>query len=268
MVTAGPDDGVPVLLLHGFPEHWGSWRRQLPALVEAGYRVVVPDQRGYGRSEKPTAVADYRLSILARDVVALIDWIGVDRIAVVGHDWGGAVAWFVAQQHPERISRIVVLNIPHLQVFRRALRGRAQLARSAYILAFQLPWIPERALGRDRFARMVSALFAHSTKRPFTEDEIAQYRAAWSEPGALSGMLAWYRAAARYPRERPASDRVTQPLLLIWGVQDRALGFEMAAASIARCDRGRLVSLPDAGHFVQHDEPQRVSEEILAFLAE
>lgn len=265
VVTAGPEDGVPVLLLHGFPEYWGGWRRQIDALVGAGHRVIVPDQRGYNLSDKPTRLSDYRRRVLAADVVGLIDWAGVERIALVGHDWGGAVAWFVAQHHPQRVERLIVLNMPHLGVMRRALLGR-QLARSWYVFAFQLPWLAERALGRDGFAQLERAMFANSTAQPFTDDELADYRRAWGQPGALRGMLAWYRAAVRYPLEAPASDRVTRPTLLIWGRQDQALGFELATASLVRCDQARLVVVDEAAHFVQHDAPERVNAEILAFL--
>jgi epoxide hydrolase 4 len=268
-VEAGPPDGPLVVLLHGFPEFWYGWRRQIGPLAAAGYRVLAPDQRGYNLSEKPRGVAAYGLDRLAGDVLGLLDALGRERAFLVGHDWGGAVAWWTAIRHPERIEKLAILNMPHPRVMQRfVLHDKAQRKRSSYIFLFQLPWLPERRMTAKNFASPEAALAKTSRPGTFSEEELARYRAAWSQPGAVHAMLQWYRAALRARPERPESTRVRVPTLLVWGTQDRFLGREMAEPSIARCDPGRLVLLDEAGHWVQHEEPERVSRLLLEFFAE
>ena len=265
VVLAGPPEGQPVFLLHGFPECWYGWRYQIAPLAEAGFRVVVPDQRGYNLSDKPTALRDYTRDVLAADVVGLMDHFEVERGLVVGHDWGGAVGWWLACQHPERVARLAVLNLPHPTVFAKALRSPRQLVRSWYMLLFQLPWLPELILGRDE-ARPLLDVLRHSTwPGAVTAKDLQVYRDAYLQPGALTAMLSWYRAAARQPSARMAHPRLAMPTCLIWGKKDEVLGWEMAAPSMEHCDDGRLFLLEDAGHFVQLDEPRRVVDLLLDF---
>jgi len=267
-VEAGPEDGPLAVLLHGFPEFWYGWRRQIAPLAAAGYRVLVPDQRGYHLSEKPRGVAAYGLDRLAGDVLGLLDDAGRERALLVGHDWGGAVAWWTAIRHPERIEKLAVLNMPHPRVMERFVRrDPAQRKRSSYIFLFQLPWLPERRMRAGNFASPTAALAKTSRPGTFSEDELARYRAAWSQPGAVHAMIQWYRAALRARPERPESTRVRVPTLLVWGTRDRFLGREMAEPSIARCDQGRLVLVDEAGHWVQHEEPERVTRLLLDFFA-
>jgi pimeloyl-ACP methyl ester carboxylesterase len=266
-VEAGPADGRLVILLHGFPEVWHGWHRQIEPLAAAGYRVLVPDQRGYNLSDKPRGIDPYRVDRLAGDVVGLIDAAGRERACVVGHDWGGAVAWWVGVTFPQRVERLALLNIPHPYVMRRhLLHNRAQRRKSWYIFFFQLPWLPELYLRRRDWAAGVRALTATSRPGTFTESDLAFYRQAWSQPGAVTTMIHWYRAALRRPPPRPASPRVKVPALLIWGTGDRFLGQEMARPSIELCDDGRL-ELLDASHWVQHEEPATVNRLLLEFLA-
>jgi epoxide hydrolase 4 len=271
VVEAGPEDGPLVILLHGFPEFWYGWRRQIPALARAGYRVIAPDQRGYGGSEKPAGVRAYRLGTLALDVVGLIQAAGVERAhAVVGHDWGAAVAWWVGIAHPERLERLVILNVPHpsRSVMRAAIRTRpTQLLKSWYIFAFQLPGIPEWLLGRNR-GRLLAGNLRGKDPSSFTRDDRERYREALAQPGALTGMLNWYRAMLRHPPRAPGSNRVTVPTLILWGERDRYLSKELAPLSLAKCDRGRLVTFPEATHWLQHDEAEGVNRELLGFLGE
>ncbi len=220
VVTAGPEDGPPVLMLHGFPEYWGGWSRQIEPLVQAGYRLIIPDQRGYNTSDKPRRVSDYRMDTLALDMVGLLDHFGLERAHVVCHDWGGAIGWWLAQHHEERVDRFCVLNMPHVGVMSRHLLGPRQLKKSWYIFAFQLPRLPERLLLADDCDRLVSVMFANTTTKPFTSDEIAGYKQAWQQPGALRAMVNWYRAAARNLGLRPRNSRVHRPTLMIWGRQD------------------------------------------------
>ena len=263
----GPEDGPLVLLLHGFPEGSNGWRHQVPYLAAAGYRVWAPDQRGYGASDKPERISAYGLDVLADDVTGLIDAAGRRQAAVVGHDWGGAVAWHVARRSPQRVSKLVVLNVPHPSVMRAHLRTNlAQFQRSLYILAFQLPWLPERWLGRQDGRALVRALVATSRPGTFSPDDLAEYRRSWSAPNTIRAMLDWYRAALRHPPARASDSRVSVPTLLVWGAQDRFLGREMAGPSIELCDDGRLVVIESATHWVQHEEPERVNALIDAFV--
>jgi pimeloyl-ACP methyl ester carboxylesterase len=196
VVEAGPASGSPVVFLHGFPEFHYGWRHQIDALAAAGCRVLAPDQRGYNLSDKPRGLAAYSLDALAADVVAALDALGCAKTFVVGHDWGGVVAWWLALTRPDRVAGLVAINAPHPVVMRRALRrDRAQRRRSRYILFFQLPWLPEWRLRRNDFAGLARALTATSRRGTFSPEDLARYREAWRQPGALTAMLNWYRAA-------------------------------------------------------------------------
>ncbi len=267
VVTAGPADGAPVLLLHGFPEFWWGWSHQLGPLVEAGYRVIVPDQRGYNTSDKPARTKDYRLDKLVGDVMGLLDALQLDRPALVCHDWGGAVGWQAILTYPERFRAFVPMNMPHPGVMNRELRTWRQLKKSWYIFAFQIPGIAERLLSANDCQKLVGALFTNTVNRPFTDDDLVRYREAWTQPGAIRGMVSWYRAIARHGASRPPHRTVDLPARMIWGKQDKALGFPMVEPSAAYLTQGDLQVIEEAGHFVQHDCPERVNELLLEFLA-
>src|SRR5512147_1596019 len=152
VVQAGPKSGIPVVLLHGFPEFWYGWRKQITALAAAGCRVIVPDQRGYNLSDKPKGVKAYGVFTLVDDIIGLIDALGYEKVNLVGHDWGAGVAWILAILHPERLHRLSIMNVPHPAVMRRFLmRDLEQIRRSWYIFLFQLPWIPETGMRRDNW---------------------------------------------------------------------------------------------------------------------
>ena len=259
--ASGPKDGPLVVLLHGFPEFWYGWRHQIPALAEAGYRVVVPDQRGYNRSDAPRAVAAYDLDVLVDDVCAVIDATGRARASVVGHDWGAMVAWHLAHAHPERLRRLAVLNVPHPHVFRETLRASPkQLLRSTYALFFQIPALPEWLLGRNDGQGLAALLRWSGRTDTFSDADLDCYRRAWRRPGRLRGMLHWYRAAARRAlRSSPPSTPIDVPTLVVWGAQDVALSRRMAAPSAAMSSRGRSQVLEGATHWVQHDAPTAVN---------
>ena len=176
VVQAGPQSGTPVVLLHGFPEFWYGWRLQIPALVEAGCRVIIPDQRGYNLSDKPEGVKTFSMDELVKDVIGLIDALGYEKVNLVGHDWGAAVAWVVANQHPERLHRLGILNVPHPEVMKRFLkRDLEQLRRSWYILFFQLPWLPEALMRAQDWSAMVRALRDSGKAHTFTDADIEKY---------------------------------------------------------------------------------------------
>jgi pimeloyl-ACP methyl ester carboxylesterase len=265
-VLAGPPDGPPVLLLHGFPELWYGWRRQIPALARAGFRVIAPDQRGYNTSDKPPAVADYRIDLLVDDATGILSALGHERAAVVGHDWGAAVAWRLAARAPERVDRLAILNVPHPQVLLRALWTRPrQLLRSWYMFFFQLPWIPEWLLGRREAAALAGMLRGSSRPDSFSDQDLAVYRQAWLQPGAIASMLAWYRAMIRM-RPAPIDGLIQPETLILWGRRDAALGPELVEPSVARCREAALRWFDEATHWVQHDEARQVNALLIGFL--
>lgn len=266
VVQAGPSYGPVALLLHGLPEFWRAWAGQIDALTAAGYRVWVPDQRGYGATDKPQAVDAYGIETLADDVCALIDQTGRGRVTLLGHDWGGAVSWRVAARNPERIERVVIVNSPHLGVMLAHMaRGRQRL-RSWYMHFFRIPRLPEALLRTRNFRGLEKVLTGANRPGAFSGEELARYREAWSQLGALTAMLNWYRALMRDRSAVQADEVVRVPLLLLWGVLDKALGVEMAAPSVARCEQGTLQTIDGAGHWVLHEAPDVVSLYILAFI--
>jgi pimeloyl-ACP methyl ester carboxylesterase len=251
-VEAG--DGPLVVLLHGFPEFWFSWRHQLEALSTAGFRVVAVDQRGYNLSDKPHGLGAYRIERLAADVAQLIVGLGVERAAaVVGHDWGGGIAWAFAMHYPERLERLAILNAPHPATFVRHLANPAQLRKSWYMFFFQLPWLPEALLRANNFAAI---------RRQLPEPE---YVEALQQPGALTAAINYYRAMFRV---RPAAlrRRFEKPVLAIWGQRDRFFGPDLAVPDPRLVPQAEVKRLSDAGHWVQLDQPERVSELLIAFV--
>lgn len=267
VVVAGPEKGAVVILLHGFPEFWWGWRHQIPVLAEAGFRVIAPDQRGYNLSDKPKDIAAYNLDELAADVIGLIDHFGQDHVYLVGHDWGGAVAWWAATKFPDRFKRMTILNVPHHRVLGRFLRtSREQKRKSWYMYFFQTRWLPELALRAINHRSAVSVLQRSSLPNTFSQEDLTYYRQAWGQPGSWTGMINWYRAAFRGLTQRLPRGKIKVPTLLVWGKLDTALGHEMAQPSIDQCEEGRLVTIEDATHWVQHEKPERVNELIIDHL--
>ena len=267
VVEAGPVDGPPVILLHGFPEFWYGWRRQIDALAGAGFRVVIPDQRGYNTSDKPRGTAAYNIDLLAADVIGLIDHLGVEQAAVVGHDWGAAVTWWAAMRHPSRIERAAVLNVPHPVVMRRELKSNfRQLRKSWYMFFFQIPWLPEALLTRNRCQPLLDSLVKTSRAGAFTPDDLEKYRAAFTQPGAVTAMINWYRAMMRSKTAHIESVRIKVPMLMLWGALDPFLGRELGQPSLDLCDHGRLEFFEQATHWVQHEEPAGINAALLQYL--
>lgn len=265
-VASGPSDGPLVILLHGFPEFWYGWRHQIEPLASAGLRVVALDQRGYGLSDKPAGRQSYLLDTLADDVLGVADALDRKRFRLAGHDWGGIVTWHLAGRDPGRIERAAVLNAPHpATVWRHVATHPDQLARSSYVAFFQLPLLPEWALGAAGFASMRRALATTARPGSFTEDDLARYQDAWAQPGALTAMLNWYRAL---PLQTPpgAPGRIRVPVRVVWGDRDPFLNAGLAEAGLALCDHGEVFHLADATHWVQHDEAERVARLLVEFL--
>lgn len=266
VVQAGPKSGVPVVFLHGFPEFWYGWRKQIPALVEAGFRVIVPDQRGYNLSDKPTGIKNYRLDVLVQDILGLIDALDYEKVNLVGHDWGAEVAWTFAYQHPERLQHLGILNVPHPLVMRRFLaRDPDQIRRSWYIFLFQLPWLPEAGMRANGWRNAVRALRGSGLIHTFTNEDIQKYKEAWSQPGAMTAMINWYRAL-RYELNVPNEMRIRVPTLMMWGMKDFALTHRMARPSMDHVEKGNLILFPEATHWVQLDAAEEVNHYLIDFL--
>ncbi len=293
-VEAG--EGPLVVLLHGFPEFWYSWRRQVEALAAAGFRAVAPDQRGYNLTEKPPGVESYRIGRLGDDVVALIEHLEEESAHVVGHDWGGVVAWHLGARRPERVERLAVLNAPHPAASRRVALRSDQLLRSWYVFFFQLPRLPELALRAFDFAAIERILRRQPVREgAFTDDDVAVYKAALARPGALTAALNWYRAnligrrgspgassggaaadagadadtaGARGHPDGSARHLVEVPTLLIWGERDVYLNPRLSEGLEPWVPDLRVERLPDASHWVQADAPERVSRLLVEFLGE
>jgi epoxide hydrolase 4 len=266
-VEAG--SGPLVVLLHGFPEFWYSWRFQIPILAEAGFRVVVPDMRGYNLSDKPPKVGDYRVEFLARDVERLIGACGSERAAVVGHDWGGVAGWLAAMRHPEVVEKLAILNCPHPNRFLRGLWSPHQLRKSWYMFALQVPAPPERFVQERIFAWFTSN-FRRDPVRPgtFTEEDIRHYAEAMRRPGALTAATNYYRALfSRTPAQnRRLLRKVEAPVVVIWGEEDRYLGVELAQPETSWVANVRVERLPNASHWVQQDSFHKVNALLLEFL--
>ena len=260
-----------VLLLHGFPEFWYSWRHQLRALGNH-FHVVAPDMRGYNLSDKPRSVGDYKISVLVEDILRLIEYFGAKRAAIVGHDWGGSVAWAVAQRHPDRICRLVVLQTPPRAAWRANMTFK-QLCRIWYMFFFQLPRVPEWLIRRKQF-RVFDRLFTRTVYRKgaFTPADIEQYKEAFRQPGALTSAINYYRANVRRiafrPERRLSDPGVSVPTLFIYGEKDFVIlpttvrGIE----SYVQSDY-RELRISDSGHWVQNEAPGTVNEALLEFLS-
>jgi epoxide hydrolase 4 len=255
--------------LHGFPQFWYEWRYQIPALVEAGFRVVAPDMRGYNLSDKPPGVRAYRVGLLARDVEHLILACGERTASVVGHDWGAIVAWIAAMRYPGRVKRLAILNVPHPARFLDGLLSPGQLLRSSYTFFFQIPRLPEAVIRAGDFA-LLRSTFGRDPVRPgaFTAEDIERYVGAMARPGALTATLNYYRALLRNPREMGALlERIEAPVLVIWGERDRSLKRRLAeppplwVPNLLRVER-----LPESSHWVAEDRPREVNTLLLSFL--
>jgi pimeloyl-ACP methyl ester carboxylesterase len=269
VALAGEGTGPLVVLLHGFPELWWSWRYQIPALVAAGFRVAAPDLRGYNLSNQPPLVSDYGIAHLVADIDGLIRALGETKAHVVAHDWGAVVAWELTMRRPERVARLSILNVPHPAVMQRALtRSPAQIRRSWYIFLFQVPHLPELIIQRNDFASVRASLSAGRLVRP-TPEELEPYIDSAKRSDSLRGGVNYYRAALREAPRRwsERSPRIDHEVLVIWGERDLFLGRELATPPKKLVPNARVEFLPEASHWVQVDAPSRVSSVLVPFLS-
>ncbi|AKF07420.1 alpha/beta fold hydrolase [Sandaracinus amylolyticus] len=266
--TAGEGDRV-ALLLHGFPESWFSWRDQMPLLARLGYRVWAPDLRGYGGTEKPKDVRAYRMETLLDDVAGLVDAAKPRELLLVAHDWGGMVGWEFVRRRVRPVDRFVALNIPHPVLMRRALRSNPrQLARSWYMFMFQLPFVPEWYLARGDYRAIKGAFMSMAIDRKrFPKEVLDVYRDNAAQPGALRGMLNWYRAALRHPSPAKGAARVIEtPTLMLWGEEDKALGKELTFGTEDLVRDLTVRYIPEVSHWVQQEAPETVNAMLEAWL--
>jgi epoxide hydrolase 4 len=261
------------ILLHGFPELNFSWRHQMPLLADKGYRVWVPNMRGYGASSKPEGIAAYRLDQLMADVAALIDRgkaeAPADEVMLVAHDWGAVIAWTFAINKVRPLDRLVIMNVPHPKCAERELKHWRQKRKSWYILAFQLPWLPERLLLANDAKAVRGAFFnTAANKDNFARAILNVYARAAQRPGAIRSMLNYYRALVRYPEARAVGDGMVEtPTLVIWGENDLALDIHLLDGMEEWVPNLTLHRLPGISHWVQQDAPDEVNRLLGDWLA-
>jgi epoxide hydrolase 4 len=250
---AGPESGDPVFLLHGFPDAWFGWEAQIRPLADAGFRVIVPDQRGYNLS--------YQMDTLVKDILGLADTLGYKRFNIAGHDFGAMVSWNLALANPDRIKRMVIANVPHPQVMSSYLRTHIkQMLKSWYTIFFQIPGLPEWTVKLNNWRFLTSAMPDN-----LSEEERDRYRTAWHQPGAMKAMMNWYRTFFQLPKSTTQFSKIQAPTLILWGKQDPHLSYEMAELSVKLCDNGQLITFEDATHWVLRDESEAVSQHIVKF---
>jgi epoxide hydrolase 4 len=262
-VEAG--SGPLIVLLHGFPEFWFGWRLQIAPLAAAGFRVVAPDTRGYNLSSRPNGVAAYAADRMADDIRGLIQELGYESAMLVGHDWGGTIAWTMAMKHPDVVDRLAILDAAHPNKLQKGLFKPRQFVRSWYFFFFALPWLPERIVSARRFRFFQR--FLRDARPAYTPEEMDRYVEAWSQPGAATAMINYYRCSVRPPKgTKQQVSQVSAPTLVIWGQRDRFLG-----PTLAEPDRKEVPNLvgverlPDASHWVHHDEAERLTQLLIDF---
>lgn len=271
VAAAGPQTAQPVILLHGFPELALSWRDVMRGLAQAGFRALAPDLRGYGATEKPAT--GYDIATLADDVVALIDHVG-GLAHVVGHDWGGAIAFEVAARHPDRLMSLTAINAPHPEVMAQRVWQPDQLLRSWYMLFFQLPWLPERYVAQDHGRQVMARMRAGAVRKDnFSQDRLAPFAAAFATPALARPPIEYYRAAFRglfvgRPGPRPkAYPKIQAPFRLIWSLRDRALGPALTRGLEPYfVQKPDIVYLTDVGHSAPIEAPERITALVLEHL--
>jgi pimeloyl-ACP methyl ester carboxylesterase len=265
-VEAG--EGPLVVLLHGFPEFWYGWRQQIRPLAAAGFRVVAPDTRGYNLSSKPGGVKAYDVGLLAADIQGLIHERGAGSAMVAGHDWGGSIAWELAMNHPGAVDRLAILNAAHPRKLSQGLHHPGQLRKSWYFFFFDLPDLPETVVHASHWHFLRH--FLRDAHPAFTKDEMNRYIEAWSQEGASTAMINYYRSSVRTPPKRAAAQihPVKAPTLVIWGERDHYLGPELAEPEhddVPNLDH--VERLPNASHWVHHDEHERVTQLLIDFFS-
>ena len=279
VALSGPADAPPVILLHGFPESHRTWRGLAP-LLEDRFRLVMPDQRGFAGSDRPAEVEAYRTDLLVDDIFALAQALGIERFALVGHDWGGAISWPAALRGDPRLERLAIINAPHPVIFQKSvIEDASQRAASQYITAFRTPGFEKAAEAMGWENLFDKSFSGHVDLAIIPPEERAQYVAEWSQPGGFAAMLNWYRASQLIVPppglEVPVPDwvltlfpKVKVPTLVIWGMKDKALLPIQLEGLDTLVEDLRIERIPDAGHFVPWEKPEAVAAVLKPFLGE
>jgi pimeloyl-ACP methyl ester carboxylesterase len=257
VALAGPKDGEPVILLHGFPDFWFCWEKQMKALADQGFRVIVPDQRGFNLSDKPKGIKAYSQEKLATDIIDLAKVLGYDQFNLAGHDFGGLVSWSLASLHPEYVKKMVILSAPHLGASAKYNKSHvSQKLKSWYVLFFQLKLLPESFLRAFDYRILVKNMPAS-----LSAEEIARYKKAWSQPNGIKSMINWYRAFLEDINSKAIRHaQIEIPTHIIWGDQDKYLETGLAELSLDQCSNGKLTIFEDTSHWLMNDEADAVSQ--------
>jgi len=265
VVFAGPEDGKPVILLHGYPEFWYAWRGSMEVLATAGFRVIVPDQRGYNKSDKPSNVEDYRLDELAGDVVGLADALGYEKIFLAGHDFGGLVSWWTLMLHPDRISKFVIINKPH--PYARAEDAKGDETISWYRTFLRMPWLPGYVARVGNWALLAKNLRATSQPGTFPDADLDQFRSAWDRDGAIHAMGAWYRANVGFNMGH-LDGHIAVPSLIILAPDDAFSSIERGRRSALFLQDGQVLELDAGTHWVIQERPQVIGDALTDFFSQ
>jgi epoxide hydrolase 4 len=261
-------EGKLMLMLHGFPEFWYSWRHQIPEFAQ-DYHVVALDLRGYNDSDKPQGLQAYQISELVKDIKGAIAGLGYQDCILVGHDWGGMIAWHFAYTYPEMVEKLIVLNIPHPAKFLTGIKSPQQLLKSWYIFLFQIPWIPELLLQLNNY-QAIANTFSNMAidKTAFTQADLNAYQEAAAKPGALTAMLNYYRSnfLSLFTIKQPKWNDLNISTLTIWGENDAALGKELTYGTEAYVPNWQIKYIPNCSHWIQQEQPILVNSYIREFL--
>lgn len=259
-------EGPTVMLLHGFPDFWYTWKEQIPMLIEAGYRVVAPDLRGYNLSSKPEGVDHYSIDTLCADVNGLIEHLGEEQVFLTGHDWGGNISWYFTMMYPHRVRRLAILNMLHPERLQTGLRTLPQLRRSWYMFFFQIPKLPEKTLARDN-NHMLRTIFKKEPKEPFSDQEVQVYLKAFEQKETLSAAINYYRAMFRRSTETKKAQmrKIEQPVLILFGDLDPHLSKDLADPLPEWVPDTEIHHYDDATHWIQHDKPAEVGNRLIQF---
>ncbi|MCI4667380.1 MAG: alpha/beta hydrolase [Bacteroidia bacterium] len=262
-------EGHPLLFLHGFPDFSYSWRYQVPAFAK-NYQLILPDLRGYNQNSKPPQLKYYGLDSLKDDIIGLLDHLQIEKATIVAHDWGGGTAWVLAAKHPDRLHKLIIMNMPHVDEFRKQIFSNfQQFKRSWYALAFQIPFLPELFFHQNP-GWFFKTVFEKRSTRPehFCTKDLEMYKAAFPDIQTWRATLNYYRAFFRYPYQPRPLPKIEVPCGMIWGSKDHALGKELASASQGYCNHFLGIKyIEDASHWLQHEYPEEVNGHLDYFLS-
>ncbi|AJP74125.1 alpha/beta fold hydrolase [Sphingomonas hengshuiensis] len=276
VAVAGDPANPPIFLLHGFPESHHTWRHQIPVLAKTHF-VIAPDQRGYARSSKPEGVENYSPDKPVADLMALADHFGIESFTLVGHDWGGAIAWMAGLQHPKRVTQLVILNAPHPQIFQRKLFDDPEQRKASQYVRYFRETDFDKGVTGAALERFFSSLFVQHLAATVSDEDKAQYLVDWGQPGAMTAMLNWYRATSMIVPgmdedvERPAwidgpFPLQPQPTLVIWGLRDTGLLPCLLDGLDQLIPDYTLVRIEDGGHFIPWEKHEQVTAALVHWL--